>query len=104
ANELQAVLGLPDAIHARIIVIAAETYFSRSCSTSCNKSGRLKVIAVGTSSAGSNRMVIQRRAISCIGPTLLPLDRISVRVFTTAIFDTPNMRPLINSEVNAVHK
>ena len=47
---------------------------------------------------------MQRRAMSCTGPTLFPLDRNSVRVLTVAVFETPSIRPLRYSDVNVVHK
>ena len=49
-------------------------------------------------------MLMQRRVMSCTGPTLLPLERNRARELTVAIFDTPRMRPLMCSEVNAVHR
>ena len=47
---------------------------------------------------------MQRRVMSCTGPTLLPLDRNKARVLTVAVLETPRMRPLICSDVSAVHR
>ena len=38
---------------------------------------------------------MQRRVMSCTGPTLLPLERNRARVLTVAVLDTPRMRPLM---------
>lgn len=52
----------------------------RSPSTPRTRSGRPSPRDAGASHRGASRMAMQRRVMSCTGPTLLPLTRIRVRV------------------------
>jgi hypothetical protein len=49
-------------------------------------------------------IVKHRRAMSCTGPTLFPLDKNKARVLTVAVLETPRIRPVRCSDVRVVHR